>query len=224
MEAIRVPTPGAPAGTGPCERPHPIPDAISAPQRPAPSCPRAASRVAGHDPVERGWTGAPGAVPDPRIAGARLRHPSGVGRVRPSRRNRGSPDRACPRRRCPGSPASSAPPRTCMRFRDLYSLMRRWRPQVVHTHLAKAGALGRLAAQRAGVPAIVHTFHGHVLQEYFSALKSRRVRPGGTRASGSDRRAGGRGALGARRTARHGHRFRTELARRAGRRRPRTRC
>jgi glycosyltransferase involved in cell wall biosynthesis len=54
----------------------------------------------------------------------------------------------------------------------LSGLVRRWRPQVVHTHLAKAGALGRLVARRAGVPVVVHTFHGHVLQEYFSRLKN----------------------------------------------------
>ncbi len=57
-------------------------------------------------------------------------------------------------------------------FRDLRSMMRRWRPQVVHTHLAKAGALGRVAARTTNVPVTVHTFHGHVLQEYFSAMKN----------------------------------------------------
>ena len=57
-------------------------------------------------------------------------------------------------------------------LRELRGVMRRWRPQIVHTHLAKAGALGRFAARRVGVPVVVHTFHGHVLQEYFSTLKN----------------------------------------------------
>ena len=55
---------------------------------------------------------------------------------------------------------------------QLTRAMRAMRPDLVHTHLAKAGALGRAAAIRSGVPVIVHTFHGHVLQEYFSRLKS----------------------------------------------------
>ncbi len=57
-------------------------------------------------------------------------------------------------------------------LRALHGVMRRWRPEIVHTHLAKAGALGRLAARRSGVPVVVHTFHGHVLQSYFSRLKN----------------------------------------------------
>lgn len=57
-------------------------------------------------------------------------------------------------------------------WRAIHGVIRRWRPDVVHTHMAKAGALGRSAAMRSGIPAIVHTFHGHVLQHYFSALRS----------------------------------------------------
>jgi glycosyltransferase involved in cell wall biosynthesis len=51
---------------------------------------------------------------------------------------------------------------------DLRREIRAGRPDVVHTHTAKAGALGRLAARRARVPVVVHTFHGHVLEAYFS--------------------------------------------------------
>jgi glycosyltransferase involved in cell wall biosynthesis len=52
---------------------------------------------------------------------------------------------------------------------DLTRLIRRYRPHVVHTHTAKAGALGRSAARRVKTPAIVHTFHGHVLEGYFAS-------------------------------------------------------
>jgi glycosyltransferase involved in cell wall biosynthesis len=54
----------------------------------------------------------------------------------------------------------------------LYRMMREWKPRVVHTHAAKAGLLGRLAARLAGVPVVVHTYHGHVLRGYFGPLKT----------------------------------------------------
>lgn len=56
---------------------------------------------------------------------------------------------------------------------QLWRLVRRHRPHVVHTHTAKAGAVGRVAARLAGVPVIVHTFHGHVFHSYFSPAKTR---------------------------------------------------
>ncbi len=55
----------------------------------------------------------------------------------------------------------------------LVRIFRRLRPDVVHTHMAKAGALGRIAAVIARVPVRVHTFHGHLLQGYFSGTKTR---------------------------------------------------
>jgi glycosyltransferase involved in cell wall biosynthesis len=54
----------------------------------------------------------------------------------------------------------------------LHRLMRQWRPAIVHTHTAKAGVLGRIAARAAGVPTVVHTYHGHVLRGYFSPAKT----------------------------------------------------
>jgi glycosyltransferase involved in cell wall biosynthesis len=55
----------------------------------------------------------------------------------------------------------------------LAKLIRRERPDILHTHTAKAGAVGRVAALLSGdarPPIIVHTFHGHVLRGYFNPL------------------------------------------------------
>ena len=51
--------------------------------------------------------------------------------------------------------------------------IRLFRPDIVHTHTAKAGVLGRLAAATCRVPLRVHTFHGHLLHGYFNRLISR---------------------------------------------------
>ena len=53
-----------------------------------------------------------------------------------------------------------------------YRLIHQVRPLILHTHTAKAGAIGRLAAFLAGVPIIYHTFHGHVFHSYFGPWKS----------------------------------------------------
>ena len=57
----------------------------------------------------------------------------------------------------------------------LARLIRRERPQILHTHTAKAGTVGRVAALLAGSrrpPIIVHTFHGHVLRGYFGPVRT----------------------------------------------------
>jgi glycosyltransferase involved in cell wall biosynthesis len=56
-------------------------------------------------------------------------------------------------------------------FWDLYRWLKRERPDILHTHTAKAGALGRLAAIAAGTPC-VHTYHGNVFEGYFSRRKT----------------------------------------------------
>jgi glycosyltransferase involved in cell wall biosynthesis len=76
-------------------------------------------------------------------------------------------------------------PRDVLVVFRLFALLRRLRPAIVHTHKAKAGAVGRAAAwlYRWSTPfalllrprrcAVVHTYHGHVFHGYFGALKSR---------------------------------------------------
>ena len=56
---------------------------------------------------------------------------------------------------------------------SLVRLIREFKPDIVHTHLAKAGTLGRVAARIAGVPVVIHTFHGTVFRGYFGSLRSR---------------------------------------------------
>ena len=63
-------------------------------------------------------------------------------------------------------------------LRELVHLVRTFRPDIVHTHTAKAGTLGRIAAVLAQRPrpVIVHTYHGHVLEGYFGKAKSEAYR------------------------------------------------
>ncbi len=57
-------------------------------------------------------------------------------------------------------------------YLKMKALIREYKPDVVHTHAAKSGAIGRLAAAACGVPVIVHTFHGHVFHSYFNRFKT----------------------------------------------------
>jgi glycosyltransferase involved in cell wall biosynthesis len=72
--------------------------------------------------------------------------------------------------------AFSLAPRDARALVKLYALIRREKPHIVHTHTAKAGFLGRVAARLAGVPVIVHTFHGHVLHGYYGPMKNELLR------------------------------------------------
>ena len=77
---------------------------------------------------------------------------------------------SCPR--CSGSSRRAPTRRDPRAAADLRSA----RPDVLHTHTAKAGATGRLAALLAGRArprAVVHTYHGHVLRGYFDRRRER---------------------------------------------------
>jgi len=64
-----------------------------------------------------------------------------------------------------------------LRDRKAYAMVKQvikdFKPHIVHTHAAKAGALGRLAAINSNVPIVLHTFHGHIFHSYFNPMKTR---------------------------------------------------
>lgn len=57
-------------------------------------------------------------------------------------------------------------------YTRIKKLIKEFKPDIVHTHAAKAGAVGRMAAADLGVKAIVHTFHGHVFHSYFGPVRT----------------------------------------------------
>jgi glycosyltransferase involved in cell wall biosynthesis len=72
--------------------------------------------------------------------------------------------------RLPGHSRELSPVHDAVAAWRVARIIRRVRPEIVHTHTAKAGAIGRIAALLAGPgrkPVVVHTFHGHVLRGYF---------------------------------------------------------
>lgn len=76
--------------------------------------------------------------------------------------------------RLPGLSRELSPIRDLVATVRLAGMIRRLRPDIVHTHTAKAGAVGRVAVLLAGRrrPVVVHTFHGHVLRGYFGTAGS----------------------------------------------------
>jgi len=57
-------------------------------------------------------------------------------------------------------------------LKKIKTIIKEFKPDIVHTHAAKAGALGRKAAFDCKVPVVLHTFHGHVFHSYFGKFKS----------------------------------------------------
>lgn len=78
-------------------------------------------------------------------------------------------------RRVPGLGRSPNPMSDVRALAAITREIRRFRPHIVHTHTAKAGVLGRMAARITGVPATVHTYHGHLLSGYFSPAVTKGV-------------------------------------------------
>ncbi len=78
--------------------------------------------------------------------------------------------------RVPGLGRSISPLRDMNAFFLLINEIRKFKPDVIHTHTAKAGVLGRVAGLIAAPSAKrVHTFHGHLLHGYFSKSKTQLV-------------------------------------------------
>jgi glycosyltransferase involved in cell wall biosynthesis len=78
--------------------------------------------------------------------------------------------------RLPGFGRSISPLNDIKAFFLLLGEIRRIKPDIIHTHTAKAGVLGRIAGLIARPSATrIHTFHGHLLQGYFDSRKVKRI-------------------------------------------------
>ncbi|MGZ8510601.1 MAG: glycosyltransferase [Chitinophagaceae bacterium] len=58
-------------------------------------------------------------------------------------------------------------------YKKMKKLIADFKPDIVHSHAAKPGAIGRMAARAMNVPVVVHTYHGHVFHSYFHPLKTK---------------------------------------------------
>ena len=58
-------------------------------------------------------------------------------------------------------------------YKKIKQIIEEFKPDIVHTHASKAGTLGRMAAFSCKVPAVVHTFHGHIFHSYFNKTKTK---------------------------------------------------
>jgi glycosyltransferase involved in cell wall biosynthesis len=61
----------------------------------------------------------------------------------------------------------------CLAFFETLKIIRKLKPDVLHTHTSKAGFIGRIAGRIAGVKVAVHMPHGHIFYGYFSSMKTR---------------------------------------------------
>lgn len=78
-----------------------------------------------------------------------------------------------PATRIKGLGRSISPRADFMAFLLVIREIRAFRPQIIHTHTAKAGVIGRVASILSGRRSVrVHTYHGHLLHGYFGKSKT----------------------------------------------------